>query len=517
MNFVETELKLEVEPGAVERLKSLPSLQAILQGPPRSQQLRSVYFDTPALTLYHAGLSLRVRDDGDGHVQTVKTLAASRSSLFQRGEWEQRIAGDSPERKAATGSPLEPLIAHRKLRKSLRPIFETRVERTILDLADGKSEMRLAFDLGEVSADRGSVPVHELELELTQGDPSRLFALAKKLNAVAPLRLGAASKAERGYALLQDRQQPTPAKANSVDLKPEMSCSAAFQAICLSCLDHLLRNEPIFRQSGEPEALHQIRVAMRRLRAAIALFRTVAADDRRDKIDGQLRTIIHHLNAARDTDQFLAKVLRPTLRQHSGEPGLLDLDLYFARRRDQAFDRARQALDSKRFRHLILEIEEWVRTGRWLKSVGADQPVDRLAKRVLRARRRRVAKRGDHLERLSAAERHKVRIQAKTLRYGAQFFAGLWSGKKAAARRDKLLDALQRMQDDLGDFHDIVVSHDALVKLIETPPEDGEMSPTALGFAGGLVAGLQTPRLDALIAAACEDYKAFAGAKAFWR
>ena len=73
------------------------------------------------------------------------------------------------------------------------------------------------------------------------------------------------------------------------------------------------------------------------------------------------------------------------------------------------------------------------------------------------------------------------------------------------------------MQDDLGDFHDIVVSHDALVKLIETPPEDGEMSPTSLGFAGGLVAGLQTPRLDALIAAACEDYKAFAGAKAFWR
>jgi len=307
-----------------------------------------------------------------------------------------------------------------------------------------------------------------------------------------------------------------PVKANSIVLRPGRSTAAAFQTICHSCLDHLMRNEPLFRQTGHPEALHQMRVALRRLRAALSLFKKVVIDDRRDQIDGALRTLVHQLNAARDTDQFLAKVAHPVSAEHQGEPGLRKLVGHFEKRRDQAFAEARQAIDSDEFRDLIGEIREWVRGGQWLASREGGQPVERFARKILKARRRKLAKHARHLERLSSLQQHKVRIEAKKLRYGVQFFSCLWTGGKRAARRDKLLEALQRMQDDLGGSHDITVAHQTLAELATNPPK-GEPPSRKLTFAAGLIVGLQTPRQDPLIAAACDDYRKFAGAKPFWR
>lgn len=303
---------------------------------------------------------------------------------------------------------------------------------------------------------------------------------------------------------------------SDLTLKPGMSTAEAFQAICRCCLEQLMRYQPHFTQTSDPEALHQTRVALRRLRAAIALFKKVVADDRRDRIDDALRDLVHQLNAARDTDQFLDKVIRPVTAEHQGEPGLRKLVDYFEKRRESAFAHARQALDGDAFRTLIGDAEDWLANGKWRESRKSAKPIKRYARKALKTRRRKIAERGRHLERLSSQEQHKVRIEAKKLRYGVQFFSDLWTGGKRAARRDRLLEALERIQDDLGDSHDLAVAHEELADFVKNPPR-GEPPSRKLSYAAGLVVGLQTPRQDPLIAAACDDFRKVTRAKPFWR
>ena len=81
-----------------------------------------------------------------------------------------------------------------------------------------------------------------------------------------------------------------------------MSAARSFQVIGFSCLQHLLANEPVLRETRDPEAVHQMRVAVRRLRAAISIFKAMAADERGDAVRRDLRWLATQLGEARDLD-----------------------------------------------------------------------------------------------------------------------------------------------------------------------------------------------------------------------
>src|SRR5262245_6255002 len=122
----ELELKLQLAPTHVGRLKRIPLLRAGKARPQRSEV--SVYFDTPKHKLRRKGLMLRVRRTGRRYVQTVKT--AGEGSLLERGEWENDVAGNKPDFDLAARTALGPLLG-RKLRAKLQPVFETDVRRTV--------------------------------------------------------------------------------------------------------------------------------------------------------------------------------------------------------------------------------------------------------------------------------------------------------------------------------------------------------------------------------------------------
>jgi CHAD domain-containing protein len=107
-----------------------------------------------------------------------------------------------------------------------------------------------------------------------------------------------------------------------------------------------------------------MRVAMRRLRAAISLFSEVVRDDRVDAIKTELRWLARECGPARDLDALLIEVLKPMRKQHTNEPGLVSISKMFERKRLKNYQLAREAIQSARFRTLVLDTAEWVEGGR---------------------------------------------------------------------------------------------------------------------------------------------------------
>jgi triphosphatase len=134
-------------------------------------------------------------------------------------------------------------------------------------------------------------------------------------------------------------------------------------------------------------------------------------------------------------------------------------------------------------------------------------------------RHRRILKRGACLVELDPAHRHSIRIDAKKLRYGCQFFGDTFQGKKAVRRRKELLAALERLQDTLGDLNDISV-HEGLTARLGVVSETGgkrkQPSPNK-AFAAGRLSGREEARMASVLKDAVRAYASFAKAKPFWR
>ncbi len=132
------------------------------------------------------------------------------------------------------------------------------------------SHVVVAFDKGDIVVPGASCPISEVELELKQGNAAELFKLARSIGDIVPMWLDVKSKSERGYDLAESKVN-APEKAFDAELRADMSAARAFTLIGRACLRQLLVNEPATRQR-DAEALHQMRIALRRLRAAISLF-----------------------------------------------------------------------------------------------------------------------------------------------------------------------------------------------------------------------------------------------------
>src|SRR6516225_9673617 len=142
----EIEIKLELGPANLPDLRKIPFLRTVKPTPRGAPQV-SVYFDTNSQKLRKKGLMLRVRREGRHYTQTIK--ATTNGEQFERDEWEAEIAGNKPDLDRANGTALEPLLT-RKLRRRLKPVFETRVRRTVYPLVDNAHAIALSVDQGTI-------------------------------------------------------------------------------------------------------------------------------------------------------------------------------------------------------------------------------------------------------------------------------------------------------------------------------------------------------------------------------
>ena len=217
--------------------------------------------------MHKARFALRVRKTDLGFVQTIKgdgPWRAVRPSGMGAAD-----RGASPDLSAIAGTPIEPLLKG-GAGERLRPLFQTRIERGFYHVESNGSEIEVAVDRGEIEAAKSWSPVHEVELELKKGDPAELFAVARRLAASVPLRLAVKTKAERGYELAMGAA-PEAEKATRLHLDGGLTCRQAFRAIGQNCLRQIIVNERGMC-AGDASSLHQMRIGLRRIRAAIVAF-----------------------------------------------------------------------------------------------------------------------------------------------------------------------------------------------------------------------------------------------------
>ena len=458
---------------------------------------------------------LRVRRIGDRYIQTIK--ATGHAGLFERDEWENEIASEMPDLSLARGTALEPLV-NNKFRRQLKPMFETRVRRTIYPLTNGARAIALTLDQGKIDTGARSAPLCEIELELERGNEAELFVVARELTQALPAQLALKSKSERGYELLDD-EQGGPVKAAPVDLVAGTSTRDGFKTIGRACLKQIVGNEPALLK-GDAEGVHQMRVGLRRLRAAMSLFADILRDPQTAAIKAELKWLAGELAPARELEVLMKRVVAPVKKRHARWDGMPSLSHELAEKREAALARAQNAVKSARFRTLTLEIAAWLETGEWTKPQDdlvrdrGDIPIEVCCRRAIEpALARRSARRAkrSHGSTRSAVTRCASRPRRSATPRSSS--PACFPGKRAAKRREKFSSALERLQDGLGDLNDIVV-HEELITAMGVRRR---RSSRKRAFAAGLLTGREDARLDAAMAAATAAYAEWAKVKPFWR
>jgi inorganic triphosphatase YgiF len=429
----------------------------------RRLQLVSTYYDTADQRLRQRGLVLRVRERNGRFVQTVKSDNQPESGALARGEWEDRIRSPQPTPEAPeSGQFLTSDIAN-----DLVPLFRTEVSRDAIELwpAPG-TRIEAAIDRGRICVpDReAGEPISEVELELKSGASSALYDVALDLLAVAPLRLELRSKAERGYRLAAEKTRRIAATHfEAPELDPEMSGDAALQRIGIACLGRVLRNEQLVRRRSS-EGVHQMRVAVRWLRAILSAFAPMLPRDQRRWASRELRWLGNALGPARNLDVFANTLVARAPAKLIAPDELKALSAAVARRRRLAYADAVAAIRSPRYTAMMLRLLRWFDTCVWQADDSSEdlrEPIRGLAAQVLDRRLDIVKRRSEDFPDQYPEQRHRLRIALKKLRYASEALTKLYDPEKVRP----FVRRLKQLQDDLGEISDVRVAHHIVAEL----------------------------------------------------
>jgi len=433
---VERELKLEADEGFV-----LPDLGGAALEP---RVFVSTYHDTEDGSLARSGITLRRRHERGVSLWQLKLPAADgRRELEERG---------GPAR---APDPLRELLRAHLRHGDLRPVAQLRTRRAGV-LASG-AEVTID-EVAVLEGRRVTGSFREIEVELREGDGASLQQLGRALREAG---------ARDGEARPKLFRVLPPAAAPPAD---------AIHARIHEQLAEMLARDPGTRLGDDPEDLHQLRVAVRRLRALLRTIRPLAGRGTTEELRAELGWFGDLLGEVRDLDVMLehlgaeaaalggddARAARPLLRR---------LERERARRRGEL----REALDGARYFALLDELELAVRT----LPVGDPGRLPDLAaaefRRLRRAARVAGGTPGD-------AELHELRIRGKRARYAAE----LVEGKRAA----RFVADAKRFQDVLGEHQDAIVAEERLRSLL------GARTATAQAVAVGRLVERERARRD---------------------
>lgn len=510
-------MKLDTPAGAAARLPKAPWLEKLLSAPLQHKRVASVYFDTRSNKLLAAGISLRVRQIGDKRVQTVKRDPKGACGAFTRQEWEWEIAGDEPDLDLVKDTALVQFDL-KKLRRKLRPVFETDVERVAIPIKHDNNELELAVDRGEVRAGRRREPISEIEIEVKHGEPVEAVRFARRIATETRATYGPKTKAERGYAL-RAGEEHLPVFGGEIILRPAMTAGQAFQVIGFSCLHHFAANQDAVAHI-DPEGVHQMRVGLRRLRAAMSLFKELIEQPDSDHIKSELKWLTEQLGPARDLDVFLKEGVKPLGQEEPATREVATLADDLKGRRRAGFMQAKRAVESERYRKLLLECALWLAGGNWFTSrdplivAHRDILVSDFADGELARRTRKIIKQSKKVGALDARRRHKLRIAIKKVRYACEFFESLYKGRKIEHRRKKFTAALKGIQSGLGRLNDMQV-HSRLAHRF-AHSKRGVPKQTEKAFAIGLLTGRERAEEAVIFADTVKAARKISDIKPFW-
>jgi triphosphatase len=456
---VETELKLRITPEQLAKLKRHALLKAHSVTRPVTRRLYNIYYDTPKLDLHKSEMALRLRHAGRQWLQTLKGGGSVKAGLHQRNEWEVPVSGAALDFSAPQAAEWDEHLPQ-SLRKKLQPVFVTDFSRTSRMLLWQGAQIELCLDQGEVSTEQHSTPICELELELKSGDPQQLFELALAILEIVPFELEVVSKAEQGYRLLSGYTEH-PVKGVSPALARTDTLADVLKTLIWSCLQHFQNNLRGAMGSDDDEYLHQMRVALRRLRVVLRMAEKVSADEQLAGLSKDISALCVALGHIREWDVFIAQTVQPMCARMAGHAGLQALLATCERQRAACYAALRGEAQARELQRLMLRFAIWMNGQYWQQQAQTVQQAQDFATRRLHKLAKRFAQSGQQLNTVDAARLHALRILAKKLRYSAEFFAALYDKQKAKP----FLAALSEVQEVLGQINDVAVAHRLLDEL----------------------------------------------------
>jgi triphosphatase len=464
---VEVELKLLVAPGTLDQFRK----SSILVGPARNKGVvrlqEAIYYDTADHELFRAGLSLRVRRSGKHFTQTVKRMSCE--DALTRHEWEAPVAAMIPDLGALPvaeiGSPLDNLDA-----EALVPIMTTKVRRHILQLDLTDAHIEVAFDDGMIEAAEHQEPISEIELELKRGKAAALYELGLSLMDAGPLRFGTQNKSARGYALISG-EIPKAVKAGASGIEREDTADEAIAKLMSNCKHQILANLFPAESGSDPDGIHQLRVALRRLRTLLWFLRREIAAPSLMVLEGDAKYLAQSFGPARNWDVFVGSTLSNI--EKAGLP-----DIKFDKLRDtsaplreNSYTAVSKTIADPQTNRFLLSLGLVIEQRSWRNDIASEtlavlaEPVSKFSARVLARTERKALKLGRNFRQLHPDERHKLRLTLKKLRYTLEFFLPLYSRQPST---NKYLKRLSRLQDALGADNDIATSRALLHELTES-------------------------------------------------
>lgn len=516
--MIETELKIALDAAAADRLARGGVSASLREGKRRRERLVSIYVDTADHALAAAGIALRLRQVGRRWVQTVKRgRRAGGAGLFSHEEVEipapgGRLALDGPDptgvyaaiRAAAGEAPLQ-------------PVFETRVERTSERLRLPSGLVELALDRGEVVAGEARAPILEAEIELVEGEVAAVFAAGRALFPAGPVRFATANKSALGYRLARGEGAPGPAgprHAKTTPLDAGASVEMVARDVLRDCFAQVSANAALVLTSDVVEAPHQLRVGLRRLRTALAVFGPHLGTERLAAVARGAQWLGEVTGRLRDADVLIGEVVPGAAGAGLDAPARTALIDALAARREAIRVEVRALLAGPEATGFVFDLVEAIETRRWLDPADYAQtsrlaaPIGGVATGLLDARLKAAMKRGRHIEKRDDEALHDLRKALKKLRYAADMLAPIYPAKRV----DGYVGALKELQEAFGSLNDGAMAAEKLTGA-EAVGRDDPAVQRAVGWTLGTLAAravVDRPKLF-------KRWRAFAAAEPFWR
>lgn len=433
------DFELAVDADTAATLARLKTLTASRDGKPRTRAMKLVWFDSPDHALLADGITL-----AEQHGVRWLERVVPGPLTWLPGQ-PAPVVSDAPD-PSVLPEPLAPLAA-----------FDGKQSIAAYRFAD--QPVTIAISSGNLRAVTAERPIARI---LLSGEENAVHAAARLIADSVPARVPTASLAGEAIALAtgqspEHRRRGAPALPEAAGTAPD-----ALAHILGHLTDVILALAPAAGGAADhsAEAVHQMRVAVRRARSALSIFRDAVPAGAFDTIGAALKTLGDRLGPTRDWDVFVSETL-PPIREEIPDERLERL-FTAATRRQQECRKALQAyLAGPEFRWCGIELAWFAAAGFWRTlppEPDQDQPppvaLDGFADRAVGQRWKKLIASGKHIEELGIPALHGVRLRAKRTRYAAEMFLSLHPGKPA----DKFIRRLSRLQQALGVLNDGAVA-----------------------------------------------------------
>ena len=450
-------------PAAAEGLLRAGPLAARRAGRARSSPVELTWLDTAAGRLAAEGLALEQPRRGPRRLlRTRPEPGAFWRPAAPPAELED---GDHPTAPEDAGQA------------KLLPVGSFAGRATRLALADGVEALLLR---GQLRAVAEAAPVARLTLS---GPAPSVLAAMRDLAEELPLLPPRAALAEEARALAHGTP-PVARRLGPPRLDPTLDVEGALVLALGHLTEVLLWHAPAAAAGHTPEGVHQMRVAMRRMRSLLRVFRPACDGAALRGFDARLKELAALLGPARDWDVFLDGLGAEVAAALPADPRIAALQHAARALQQGAYAALRPALQGPPLRRIAWEAVALIETRPWraeATETAAErraQPLEDFAASVLDKRWTRITEGGETIAALPDAAFHALRIEAKRLRYAAELFAPLWGRKKAR----RFLDRLAAVQEAFGLANDAVVAR-ALMASLTARGDAG------LTWAGGVAEG----------------------------